>query len=979
MKRYIILLVIFLSGLTQGVFSQKYNVSGSITDSKDKSPVGFATAILTDNSLWAVADGDGRFILKNVPAGKISVTFSCLGYVSTTIEIEVKGDITNLAIQMKEDNLALDEVVVTATQKSRELTTSYTIDRTTLDHSQILNASSISSLLPGGKSPTRQSLVSSDQRLTLRGGSNEMGNASFGSAIQVDGVRLLNNSTFEARNGIDLRNLSSTNIESVEVITGIPSVEHGDLSNGIVIFNTKKGKTPLTVELSTMPNTKQAAVNKGFSLGDVAGTINAGFEHTKSISDPASPYTSYDRNAFSVKYSNTLNKKTGMPLSIDAGFTGNLGGYNSKTDPDAYTNTYTKSKDNTFRGNINLKWLLNKPWITNIDLSGSVSYSDKLSETNSYKSSSSSQAAIHSMEEGYFIATKYDENPDAHIILTPAGSWYQLAFSDNKPIYFSTKLKADWSRYFGSVHNRIMIGGDLNSGGNKGRGDYYDDMRLAPTWREYRYDDKPYMNNIALYAEDKVTLPVGDSKLEVTAGLRSDITSIKNSEYGTVNSLSPRVNAKYTFWEQSDKAIRNLSVYAGWGKAVKLPSFEVLYPTPTYTDNLSFAPGTMADGTTFYAYYTIPTKAIYNPDLKWQHNKQIEVGAEMNIKGVKISLSAYRNKIFNPYIRTSSYTGYSYKLTDQRALNDCLIPSVDRRYVIDQQTGIVTVHDRNNILESEQLSYTTRESFKSNAIYKNGSPAERKGLEWVIDFPQINSLRTSFRIDGNYYHYKGTEQTVTEYRASGEMADRRPYRYIGYYPGSSSSSNGSITKSVNTNLTAKTHIPAIRMIFSVKLEASLYRYSRRLSEYNGQSYGFVLDTPESLFGNDKNIYQGDVYVGSYPLYYSTWDDPNTLIPFAEAFANARENDTALYNELAKLVNKSNTNYYFNADKISPYFAAKISITKEIGNFASISFYAENFFHNMALVKSSANNTESSLYNSSYIPNFDYGLTLRIKL
>ena len=123
----------------------------------------------------------------------------------------------------------------------------------------------------------------------------------------------------------------------------------------------------------------------------------------------------------------------------------------------------------------------------------------------------------------------------------------------------------------------------------------------------------------------------------------------------------------------------------------------------------------------------------------------------------------------------------------------------------------------------------------------------------------------------------------------------------------------------------------------------------------------------------------DVYVGVYPLYYSTWNDPDTKIPFAERFAWAKEYDTDLYNELAKLVVKTNSNYYFNPNKISAYFSANISITKEIGNFASISFYANNFFNNMSLIKMSNNNAKYTLYDNSYIPKFYYGLSVRLKL
>jgi outer membrane receptor protein involved in Fe transport len=106
----------------------------------------------------------------------------------------------------------------------------------TLDNQQTLNVSDLQTLLPGGK--TVNSTLMSDNRLALRSGSLEKGNASFGTAIDVDGVRLDNNAAANETMSNSTRSLSSSNIESVEIVTGIPSVEYGDLSNGIVKVST---------------------------------------------------------------------------------------------------------------------------------------------------------------------------------------------------------------------------------------------------------------------------------------------------------------------------------------------------------------------------------------------------------------------------------------------------------------------------------------------------------------------------------------------------------------------------------------------------------------------------------------------------------------------------------------------------------------------------------------------------------------------
>ena len=80
----------------------------------------------------------------------------------------------------------------------------------------------------------------------MRDGGSTAGNAAFGTAVEVDGVRIGNNGSFGNMNGVDTRNITVADIESVEVITGVPSAEYGDLNSGMVKIHTRKGKTPGT-------------------------------------------------------------------------------------------------------------------------------------------------------------------------------------------------------------------------------------------------------------------------------------------------------------------------------------------------------------------------------------------------------------------------------------------------------------------------------------------------------------------------------------------------------------------------------------------------------------------------------------------------------------------------------------------------------------------------------------------------------------
>ena len=993
-KRIILLFLLIGYGLST-TLAQHVIVAGRITDDDTHKPIAFATILMKENGYWAITGDDGSFSMKNIPVGKATLTIQCLGYATRQLTLDIVKDIPRLRITLKQETLKLDEVTVTAQRKNNESTTSYTIDRTALDNQQIVSVSDLSTLLPGGK--TVNATLMNDNRMALRSGSQEGGNASFGTAIEVDGIRIDNNAAAGETAGASTRAISSSNIESVEIVTGIPSVEYGDLSNGVVKVNTRKGKSPFIVEGKMNQHTKQIALNKGFDLGHNKGVLNASIEHAKSFSNIASPHTAYQRNILSLHYMNIFMRES-APLTLNVGVTGNIGGYHAEADPDNELDDYSKVRDNALRANFELNWLLNKRWITNLSLRGAFSTSDRTSESSAHTNSATTLAYIHAMNEGYFIATNYDSNPDAPVILGPTGYWNVKQYSASKPMNWSLRLKGDWTRRFGKVMSRLMLGAEYTGSRNNGRGTYYDDLRYAPTWREFRHDDLPTLNNIALYAEEKVTIKTSKlSRMELTAGLRDDITMISGSDYGTVNSLSPRFNGRYIFWQNRRKhTITDLVLHAGWGKSVKLPSFQILYPTPSYYDTEVFRSQSTADNTTLSAWYCRPSKAIYNPDLKWQYTNQTDIGIEMNIKGTRISLSAFHHRTYNAYMASNVYTPFSYNYTPVASLENVSIPSADRIYTIDQE-GIITISDATGTMSPIRLDvdqngnklYNTRRFYQTNTRYINASPIDRYGLEWIVDFKQIKALNTSLRLDGNYYYYKSADETLfaSMNNSNTKMTGtQEPYQYIGWYRGTNSAgaavtsvANGAISKALNLNTTITTHIPKIRLIVALRLEATLYNYHKAISELDGAVRGIALNSQADYVGTPFDSNTENKYIAVYPEYYSTWDNPDEKIPFAEKFLWAKDNDPTLYNDLCNLVVKSNTPYTMDPNRISAYYSANLSITKEIGDHVSVSFYANNFFNNMKTVHSSQTDLNTSLFSSSYIPSYYYGLSLRLKL
>jgi Outer membrane receptor proteins, mostly Fe transport len=994
MRKVLLIILVLMASLPS--FAQKYTFSGSVLEKGSNTPVEFATVVLLDKELWAVADEKGAFVVNNVTSGKTRVEISCLGYVTRVVELEFNKDVKNTKFYLDQDNLTLSTVVVTAQENSNSATTSHTIDKTALDHVQVMNVSDISSLLPGGATPTSQSLTTTQMFNIRTGGNTEGGNTAFGTAVEVDGARLSNNASFSLGDGsntnikgVSTNNIASSNIESVEVITGVPSVEYGDMTSGIVKINTKKGKTPFMVTMSTSPENKQVSVSKGFGLGtgrkgNSNGVLNTSLEYTRSISEQMSPYTSYDRKQLSLTYSNTFSSGAlkSQPIRFSVSLTGNLGGLDDKADPDKHRNTYTKVNDNSVRSNFSFNWLLSKSWITNLELNGSLVYSDKLSRVNSDYSSSVTTSAIHSRTLGYHMAEEYKPGGENDVVMIPSGYWYNELCTDDRPLNTKLTLKGNWAKNFGKVNNKVKLGADWTSDKNFGVGQYTEDMATAPTFREYRYCDIPTMHNVAIYLEDNLMIPFSDdNRLNLIAGVRNDNTFIKGSVYGNTSSLSPRFNGKWSVFSEKthgDKLFRSLSFRASWGVAVKQPSFGILYPVPSYSDVNVFSSTVSSQNTMYRAYFTIPYTVEYNPELRWQKNHQSEVGVDFNIGGNKISLSGYYNKTYDAYDKVYDYESLNYKYTSLTAVQGCSIPAENRVYTIGSD-GVITINDKTGAMAPQKASYDEKTRLVRKYTEDNyDSPIQRYGIEWIVEFARIKPINTSIRLDGTYYGYRSLYTDVRAYSTESSIgSDGNPYKYVGYFYGDHATFNGTETKALRNNVTITTNIPKVRMVISLKVEASLLKYSRCLSERaDGSPRSYVLSDKEDILSfTGASVYDGEAYTVTFPDYYTSVDDP-TPKPFLEMFQWARNNDKSLYADLTKLAVPTAFLYQFTKDYVAPYFSANFSVTKEIGDVASISFYANNFFNNMSQVYSSKTQTYTSV--SSYIPKFYYGLTLRLK-
>ncbi|MCQ2142916.1 MAG: TonB-dependent receptor [Bacteroidales bacterium] len=939
MKKLILILMMILSGAAAMAAPARVTITGKVTDSASKEPLAGVVLKLGDDYLWAVTGLEGEYEIKDIQPARYTLKLTCLGYVDIESEIDVRSDIDGLDFSMNESSLALDEVVVTAQRPKDGLSTSHTLGRDALNHLQMSNMADMASLLPGGKTVNPDLTASS--ALTLRAGGSKAGNAAFGTAVEVDGVRVGNNAGFSEMSGVDTRSISVDNIESVEVITGVPSAEYGDLNSGMVKINTKKGRTPYNIVFSVNPRTYQTSVSKGFDLGRNRGVINASGEWARATKKLISPYESYTRRGVSLSYSNTF---AGI-LRFEAGATGNIGGMNSKDDPDAEMGNFTKGRDNVLRANTSMTLLLNKPWITNLKFDASVNYADNRTLTHKFNSSSAVQPSVHSEYEGYYLAER--------LPLT----YYSDQVVDSKELDFAASLKYSWSRHWDEIRSNLKAGLQWKANGNAGEGEYYLDQALAPTgYRPRPYSQYPYMHNLSAYVEEDFALPVGKTKLEITAGLRMENVFVKGTRYDHLTTFSPRFNAKWSFGP-------HVSVRGGWGITEKLPSFFILYPKQDYRDILSFS--VSHGSSTSYSYYTNPFKVLYNEDLRWQRNQNSEVGVDIDAGGFKISLVGFYNKTTLPYRITNVYTPFSYNVMQ---LPSGYQVGENPEITVDNQTGDVYLRSGSDVVWTPLDVKVTNRTFLKNTKQDNGAPIKRAGVELTVDFPEIKPIKTSFRADASYAYSYTRDESLAYYYQQGwshTTLQNRSYEYLGIYANGANDTpvvNGRITHNFDGNITSITHIPRARLIITCRLEMSFLTRKRNLSEYGGKPYAFTVEDG-GYTATGGNIYDGDSYAAIWPVAYMDLD--GNITPFTAEDASKAE--------FQRLIIKSGNIYTFAQDGYGFYCSANLSVTKEIGKHVSLSFFANNFTNSRRAVHSLSTGVPAIL-----TPDFYYGLTCRLK-
>jgi hypothetical protein len=774
-------------------------LSGRVVDAVTAKPVPYATVYVHALSLGAYADANGAFSMPVGDGEAYRITVSYMGY-QPRDTVVAAASTAGLTIALQPNSLALSEVVVWATEGTKRPSSSH-IGKAALVHVQPSSFADVMQLLPGHliKDVKLENATFIDMR---QAGSDV--NTSLGTAFLVDGAPLsvdanmqnvynsnaddvLGNRATTSR-GVDMRKISTDRIENVEVIRGIPSVEHGNLTSGVVKIETVSGETPWESRAKIDLTNKLFSAGKGFALPGGSGTLNADADYLDYQPDPRNTLTSYRRVTFSSRYKNLLEvaNSTSLLLKANLSYTGSFD--NEKKDPELMQGdeSFSTNYNNvTFSSTGDLK--LRERFVSEVKYAASASYtSDALHRKRTVVSGNTPLPAATHSEEHYaaYLPAVYT-------------STFRV---DDRPLTLSADLQARANPTLGILRQRLLLGAEWRRNANVGRGEVYDLTRPPypgrTSTRPRPYSDVPAMQHLALYAEDEVTLPLHEWQASLRGGLRATTLPGQSSAYQMAGQwyVEPRVTVSVQLPKFSILERRGLlSLNAGYGKHYKLPTQAQLYPNNVYFDYIQLNYYSQQEALrTLHVQTWVEDPISYG--IQPALNTKYEAGLHLELGDVSASITIFNEKMDNGFSSALTPVMHTFKDYDETA-----VP-------IETITAAPKVED---------FPYTD-ESFIST-YYKvyNNAQVHKTGVEYQLNFGRIRAIYTSIRLTGAWFS-TSYQTSGIRYQRPTEVINDKQYPYTGMYTWNN---DDKLRQQLNTNLYFETHIPALRMAFTTSVQA----------------------------------------------------------------------------------------------------------------------------------------------------------------
>lgn len=227
-------------------------VAGRVRDAASLRPLSEAQVFIPSLGLGNLSNTEGAFVIRNVPPGEFTVRVTILGYSAQELTATVRtGETTNLEFNLRQDAIALDELVVTGVGREterRKLATS--LDVITAEEIAQIPVTTVDQLLQGriaGATVNAQSSQPGTSALiNFRGVSSVF--SSQTPVVYVDGVRVDNDMSTAGGTGGEqssaLADLLTSDIERIEVTRGgaASALFGSDAATGVIQIFTKRGR-----------------------------------------------------------------------------------------------------------------------------------------------------------------------------------------------------------------------------------------------------------------------------------------------------------------------------------------------------------------------------------------------------------------------------------------------------------------------------------------------------------------------------------------------------------------------------------------------------------------------------------------------------------------------------------------------------------------------------------------------------------------
>lgn len=804
-------------------------LSGRVVDKADGEPLAFASIEVNPGKHVMATDADGRWNM-DIPGGKYTVTASYVGY-ATKSRVVTLTDAIALDIRLETSVTVLGQVTVTA-RENRGITTSSRIDRSAMEHLQPTSFTDLLELLPGGmsKNPNMGSantitlretgaITATGERSSL---SSQYATTSLGTAFVVDGAPINTDANLQGmpttttsnpegarditNRGVDMRTISTDNIESVEIVRGIPSAEYGNLTSGVVNIKRITRATPYTARVKVDEYSKLFSVGKGIAFGNHVVNFDAGWLDSKT--DPRDNLENYKRANASVR---THFRWEGADVSsrwnIGADYTGSFD--NSKVDPDINYNRVddyrTRYNRVALTSNLNLTFK-RIAWLSSAQLSTSFSYQhDRLERT-----------LLVAPRRASVTPTSYEAGVhDGKLLL---GEYVANFVNDGQPLSFFLKARVGGSFGAEKVKHAWKAGGEFTLSKNIGEGQVYDLSRpISASWstRPRAFKDIPAMHIVSFFAEDNFTARIGANALELQAGLRTiQLAGLEGDRYlsGRIY-LDPRVNAVWHFAKNSHSFKPWFA--GGWGLTTRMPTAAQLYPQDIYLDFLQLS----------YYNPTDPAKlsrinlrtyieSRINKDLRAARNRKWEVRAGFSWGGNEFSVTYFDEHMNSGFRSSPYYAPYAYRRYDASAIDPSTLTAPPAL---------------------EGLPYTDIKELSGYSRTTNGSRIDKRGIEFQLNTVRWSALQTSLIVTGAWFRtrYSNSQDIMKPVSATvGNVAVSD--KYIGVYR----TNDGRINEQFTTNFMFDTQIPHWGLIFTTTIQCQWWLKTRRMVE-NGVPFSYL--------------------------------------------------------------------------------------------------------------------------------------------